>query len=77
MSASVGLHCKDILILVETITFKETYEQVHGTSFSGMPEDLQHLQSVQQMDLHLRSSWLELAPTGEWTYCSHLHRKNH
>jgi hypothetical protein len=27
------------------------------------------------MDLHLRSSWLELAPTGEWTYCSHLHRK--
>jgi len=41
-----------------------------------MPVDLQHLQCVQQMDLHLRSSCLELAPTGECTYCSHLHRKS-
>ena len=39
-----------------------------------MPVDLQHLQCVQQMDLHLRSSCLELAPTGECTYCSRLHR---
>ena len=41
-----------------------------------MPVDLQHLQCVQQMDLHLRSSCSELAPTGECTYCSRLHRKS-